>query len=309
MTTDEKVHLIERLPDNIPLLESLEIIDLPASTWYYRQKNPDNINEESARVEFIKTELDEIVRENPGYGYRRIKPEYEERTGEVINHKRLLKLLNDVNLALLREVNKPGPNPVKQILDEHAGSLNLVKDFDPDIFEMLTTDFTEFRWSQGSRKAWLIVMLEQVSRLAVSWAVGSSRNRSLALEAWQQTKKTYEEFSEELFGTVVHHDQDSVFTSFAWPRAVILESGCVMSFSENGAKENPWIESFWGRMKSRCLSRLIEATTMRELKEVVDEEMSYYNCKRRHSSLGNISPMKYLESEGISIENITLNRG
>jgi transposase InsO family protein len=197
----------------------------------------------------------------------------------------------------------------KQILVDHAGYLNLVEGFDPDFLEVRSTDFTELRWNQGTRKAWLIVLLEQWNRLAVDWAVGSSRNRSLALEAWQQVRRTYDAFDEFLVGTVVHQDQDSVIRSYAGPRAVILESGCVMSFSENGAKETPWIESFWGRMKNRCRSRLIESTSMMELKGVIDEEMMYYNEERRHSSLGNISPMQFLEAEGISVANITINRG
>lgn len=280
---------------------------MPTSTWYDRQ-NRDFGDEEDEERE-VKQTLEEIIQDHPGYGYRRMKPEYEERTDEVINHKRLLRLLDDTNLALLRTAGKPGPHPIKQVLEDHAGHLNLVEGFDPDPFEMLMTDFTQIRWDQGSKKAWLIVLLEQVSRLAVGWAVGPSRNRAVALEAWEGVRATYESFDRSLNGTVVHQDQDSVFTSYAWPRAVILESGGVMSFSENGAKENPWIESFWGRMKTRCRSRLIESETMKELKGVIEEEMQYYNQERRHSSLGNMAPMQYLKSEGISVGNATINGG
>lgn len=297
--------MVEEQPDHLPLLRALEVVDLPTSTWYDRQ-NQDSGGRDDEEEE-VKQTLEEIIQDNPGYGYRRIKPEFEERTGEVINHKRLLRLLDDTNLALLRTVNEPGSHPIKQVLEDHAGHLNLVEGFDPELFEMLSTDFTQIRWGGGSRKAWLIVVLEQVARLAVGWAVGPSRNRALALEAWEQVRRTYEAFSRSLDGTVVHQDQDSVFTSYAWPRAVMLESGCVMSFSENGAKENPWIESFWGRMKTRCQSRLIESETMQELKGVIEEEMRYYNHERRHSSLGNVAPMQHLKSEGISVGNVTIN--
>lgn len=296
-------------PRECPLLASLEVVGLAPSTWYYRKNHPEMGRDDQPEDEADQAVLETIIEEHPGYGYRRLKPEYEDRTGEVINHKRLLRLLDEANLALLRAVNRPGPNPVQQVLKEHAGRLNLVEGFEPEPLEWLTTDFTEFRWNQGSRKGWLIVLLEQTSRLAVGWAVGPSRNRSLALRAWRQVQATYEALEVELAGTVVHQDQDAVFTSYAWPRAVMLESGCVMSFSENGARENPWIESFWGRMKTRCHSRLVESTSMNELEEVIEEEMTYYNAERRHSSLGNVSPIQHLESEGLSVENVTINRG
>jgi len=302
---NEKVRLIESLPDDIPLLKALDTIGLAPSTWYDR-KTHDRWSDSSEADE--KQQIEDIVRDHPGYGYRRIKPEYEARTGEAMNHKRLLRLLDETNLALLREVSPPGTNPIKQVLDDHKGHVNLIDDMQPDCFELLTTDFTGVRWNNGSKKAWFMVLLEHVSRLAVGWAVGPSRCRSLALDAWDQVRTTYDQWNQRLSGTVVHQDQDSVYTSWAWPRAVVLESGCVMSFSENGAKENPWIESFWGRMKNRCESRLIESTTMKQLKGVIEEEMNYYNCDRRHSSLGYMSPIDYLQSDETPVENVTINR-
>jgi hypothetical protein len=39
-------------------------------------------------------------------------------------------------------------------------------------------------------------------------------------------------------GRIIHHDQDSVYTSYRWLRAILLEDGLRVSYSKNGAKGN-----------------------------------------------------------------------
>ena len=48
---------------------------------------------------------------------------------------------------------------------------------------------------------------------------------------------------------IIHHDLDSVYTSYRWLEAMLLDDEMRISYSENGAKGNPWIESLWGRTK------------------------------------------------------------
>ena len=97
----------------------------------------------------------------------------------------------------------------------------------------------------------------------------------------------------------VHSDQDSVYTSYAWPQTLLLEDGVRISYSENGARGNPWIESFWARFKQENASLITEAESLSDLLEVVDRQMRYYNPERRHSGVGNRPPLAYLESEGL----------
>lgn len=63
----------------------------------------------------------EIIDEHPGYGYRRILPELEERTGQAVNHKWLRRLLSEHELALPRQVSKRSPSPVEKILEKASG--------------------------------------------------------------------------------------------------------------------------------------------------------------------------------------------
>jgi putative transposase len=92
--------------------------------------------------------------------------------------------------------------------------------------------------------------------------------------------------SRPLEGTILHSDLDSVYTSSDWLQALLLKDGVRVSYSERGAKDNPWIEALWGRMKTEAGSRIIEAPLFPELEAVIDERFRCYNRRRRHSRIG-----------------------
>ncbi len=69
-----------------------------------------------------------------------------------------------------------------------------------------------------------------------------------------------------------------------------------VSYSENGARHNPWIESLWGRMKIEIRSLIHEAQTLQDLEKVIDQLFYYYNYRRRHSAVGNQAPAEYLKT-------------
>jgi putative transposase len=269
---------------------------LPKSTYYYRHNRPDGPSEDDER---LMTHIREIIRDHPDYGYRRILPELRERTGERVNHKRLRRLLNAHELGLPRCLPKTNPSPVRKILKEAYGRLNLVQRYlgtglDPEPLEMFSTDFTELRYAEHARKAHLMTVVDVGSRCALGWAVGPSANRELALRCWKRVRARMAALGKPLEGTILHSDLDSVYTSYDWLRRVLLDDGLQVSYSERGAKDNPWIESLWGRMKTEAGSRIVEAQMLPELEAVIDERFRYYNRERRHSQTGYVPPLTYL---------------
>jgi len=274
----------------------LQAIGLPKSTYYYRKRRPDGPSEDDER---LMTYIREIIRDHPDYGYRRILPELRERSGERVNHKRLRRLLREHELGLPRCLPKANPSPVREILREASGQLNLVEAYlgtglEPAPLSVFSTDFTELAYASGHRKAHLMAVVDVGSRCALGWAVGPSANRELALRCWKQVRTRMTGLGQSLDGRVLHSDLDSVYTSFDWLRQVLLDDGLRVSYSERGAKDNPWIESLWGRMKTEIGSRITEAQTLPELEAVIDERFRYYNHRRRHSQIGNQPPVPYL---------------
>jgi transposase InsO family protein len=58
------------------------------------------------------------------------------------------------------------------------------------------------------------------------------------------------------------------------------------------------MESFNGRLKSENRLLFWEQDDLAALKKVVTQRIRYYNQVRRHSALGNKSPIRYLREKG-----------
>ncbi len=296
---EEKLHLVQEHRNGHSLNICLRALSVSKGSWHYRMRNGSKRAEREARDEDLKPKVVTIIGENPAYGYRRIRPDLEAVAQEAVNPKRLRRLLNQWDLALQRVISRPKPSVVRKLLNQAKGHLNLVTGLDPSPLEVLSTDFTEIRFDQGRRKAHLIAMLDVGSEWVPGWALGPSANATLALECWERVKGTYARFGRDMAGVVVHQDQDPVFTGYDWLRALVLDAGVRISYSERGARDNPWIESFWSRFKGENASLVIEAQDLRDLRGLIDRQMQYYNHRRRHSTLNNRPPLEYLKSEGI----------
>ena len=94
---------------------------------------------------------------------------------------------------------------------------------------------------------------------------------------------------------IIHHDQDAVYTGYAWVEQLLVVDKVRLSYALNGAKDNPEMESFNGRFKTEGRSLFLEAATLADLQQVVTNQMHYHNIERRHSSLDYLSPVAYLK--------------
>ena len=112
--------------------------------------------------------------------------------------------------------------------------------------------------------------------------------------AWDDARATFVRLGYSSEGLIVHSDQDSVYRSHDYLRRLLVEGGARISYSERGCKDNPWIESFWGRMKTEIGSQIVEAETIQELRAIINNRITYYNTRRRHYMIGNQVPLDYL---------------
>jgi putative transposase len=239
-----------------------------------------------------------IAEKHPEYGYRRTTSELHDR-GYVVNHKVVEHLHQSWHLSVIRRIKPPKPNPIRELLKRAGSRINLVSQLKKiNDLEVLYTDFTEIVYQRGRAKAQLMPIVDHLSKLAVGHAVGESGDTELALEAWSRAKQTLNRLGQRLENMIIHHDQDGVYTGHRWLYEIVVKSKARISYSEDGAKKNVHIESFIGRFKEENRLLLWEQEDIESLKKVVSERLRYYNRDRRHSALGNKSPMKYLKEKG-----------
>jgi putative transposase len=294
MSIDQKVTLSGQAMAEYDLSAVLSALELSRSTWYYHQHFKQSYTEKYA---YLREPLEEIARDHPEYGYRRTTPELRETYGYPINHKVVQRLHRAWDLPLIRGTRAPKPSGIRKVIMAAGTRINLVaekKDIQP--FEVAYADFTELVYANGRQKAYLIPIIDHTSKLVLGWAVGERAVTELALAAWDQAKLVPASHGANLEELIVHHDQDPVFTSYGWTSQLLLKDRVRISYALNGARDNPEMEGFNSRFKNENRSLLLDAQTPNELIAIVAERMHYHNRERRHSSVGYLSPLVYIET-------------
>jgi putative transposase len=153
--------------------------------------------------------------------------------------------------------------------------------------QLWVTDITEHPTREG--KVYCAVVLDVFSRRVVGWAIDATQTASLVTNALgmaieQRAPST---------GTVIHSDQGTQFTSWAFTQRAI-DSGLVPSMGSIGdCYDNAVIESFWSRMQVELLDRQRWRTRI-ELANAIFEYLEiFHNRQRRHSSLGMLTPIQF----------------
>ena len=143
-----------------------------------------------------------------------------------------------------------------------------------------------------TREGWvyLAVLLDLFSRKVVGWALRPHMRTELCLEALDQAVATRVPAP----GLLHHTDRGSQYTSLDYQDA--LEAiGATPSMSRKGnCWDNAVAESFFGTMEQELVipeGPWPDEHTAR--RAVGDYIHGFYNLHRRHSTLGNVSPVQY----------------
>ena len=219
--------------------------------------------------------------------------------GYGVNHKVLERLNGLWDLLVMRRLRRPKSSPIQRLIKAAGSRVNLVSSLSEiSEFEVLYTDITEIVYQRGKGKAKLMPILDHASKLVLGHAVSETADTELALAAWERAKATLKRFGHKIANIIIHHDQDGVYRGHGWLYQVMVKDNLRVSFSEDGAKGNVHIESFNGRFKEENRLLFWEQEDLESLRRVVDQRIRYYNQVRRHSTLGNKSPLQYLREKG-----------
>jgi putative transposase len=135
---------------------------------------------------------------------------------------------------------------------------------------------------------YLAVVLDACSRRIVGWSMATTLATSLVLDALEMALTTRRP------NEVIHHsDQGSQYTSLEFGRRC-REAGVRPSMGSVGdAYDNAMCESFFATLECEFLAR-------RRFKTLAEARMAlfqfiegFYNRRRRHSSIGYLSPIDY----------------
>lgn len=151
-------------------------------------------------------------------------------------------------------------------------------------------DFTYLWTAEG----WLYVaiVLDLFSRKVVGWSMSATMTAALVIDAlmmalWRRGKPN----------SLLHHsDQGSQYTSEDFQQLLIAE-GITCSMSRKGdCWDNAALESFFSSLKVERTNRQRYRSRDEARADIFDYIERFYNPKRRHSTLGQVSPDAFEEA-------------
>jgi putative transposase len=155
-------------------------------------------------------------------------------------------------------------------------------------------DFTYVWTAEG----WLYVaaVIDLFSRRVVGWSMSATMTAQLVTDAlvmaiWRRGKPD----------ALLHHsDRGSQYTSEQFQR-LMVDNGVVCSMSRSGnVWDNAAMESFFSSLKTERTSSKTYRTRDEAKADVFDYIERFYNAKRRHSTIGYLSPMEFERKAGFA---------
>ena len=147
-------------------------------------------------------------------------------------------------------------------------------------------DTTEFVIG-SSGKLYLAAILDLFSRFVVGWAVSAVNDRHVTIKALEMAlKRRCPEI-----GLLHHSDQGCTYASEDY-QTLLDGRGIVCSMSRRGnCYDNAVMESFFSTVKTELADRFDSCGEAKM--ELFDYIEVFYNQRRRHSTIGQISPAAY----------------
>jgi transposase InsO family protein len=149
--------------------------------------------------------------------------------------------------------------------------------------QLWVTDITEHPTREGN--VYCCVVLDACSNMAVGWAIDSSANTALVVNALTMAIERRCTTNE----TVIHSDHGVQFTSWGFSERAV-NYGLLPSMGTIGdCFDNAVIETIWSRVQVELLDRQFWKTRLQLATAMFDYIEVFHNRQRRHSALGMLS--------------------
>ena len=267
-----------------PVRSMCRVLGLSSSGYYAWVRRPPSARakRDAELVLKIRKAYDEY---RQVYGRPRLYAELKE-AGEVVGEKRVGRLMKQEGIWGASR-RRRGPKTTRRNADARPVVDLVERNFTADGPDQLwVADITYIPASAGF--LYLAVVLDAWSRRVIGWAMATHLRTELVLDAlnmavWQRRPER-----------VIHHsDQGTQYTSIAFGLRC-REVGVRPSMGSVGdAYDNALCESFFATLECELLDRKRFQTQAEAKMAAFAFIEGFYNPRRRHSSLGQVSPVNF----------------
>jgi putative transposase len=265
-----------------------EMFELSRSWYYEHLKQPEDDAEEIA----LRDQIEQIILEFSGYGYRRVTHALA-RQGWQVNHKRVLRIMREESLLchlkkrfVIATTNSRHHFPV------YPNMLAGVVLERPD--QAWVADLTYIRLR--SAFVYLACILDAFSRRCVGWYLSREMTTQMTLTALKHAIVQRRPQP----GLIHHSDRGVQYASYEYIEQLQQIGAQISMSSVSNPYDNAKAESFFKTLKQ-------EEVYLKEYESFADAEANLavfiemvYNTKRLHSSLGYLPPAEF-EATYISV--------
>lgn len=268
------------------------LLEVSTSGFYKHQGRSvsTRLGERQQRRADLEVKILDIHRASKGvYGAPRITVELHD-LGEVITEKTVAKIMRSLGIVGI------SPRTFKfrtTVVDPFASFPDdlVQRQFDQGRIDAVwTSDITYLTCGEGD--LYLCAVKDEHSKKVLGWSVADHMRAELVIEALEMAVAAR---GGNVAGTIFHSDRGSQFTSEV-VRGFCERHGLRRSMGETGiCWDNAGAESLWSTFKHEYYYRHTFVYSS-ELVAAVDNWMYLYNTRRRHSTIGMLSPNTYEQS-------------
>ncbi len=268
--------------EGLPVKLACRVLKVSESGYYARRSRPPSVR--SVRHAWLTDLIRRAHFASRGtYGIRRVHAELTLGQGVAVGHQAVEVLMRRAGVQGIS--GRPKFRRVPGVITAADRVERQFHRDNPD--ELWVTDVTEHPTREG--KVYCAVVLDAWSRRVIGWSIDGSPSTALVTNALGMAIDQRRPAN----STVIHSDQGTQFTSWAFTRRAV-DSGLLPSMGSIGdCFDNAVMEAFWSRMQVELLDRKRWSTRV-ELANAMFEYLEiFHNRQRRHSSLGMLTPVEF----------------
>jgi transposase InsO family protein len=275
---------MKKLRTEFPVEKMSRVFGLTRS-GYYRFLSSSK-GKRAQEEEKLTREVKQIFYEHKKrYGSPRVFMELKER-GVCCSEKRIAKIMKKNNLVAKRRKKWKG----KRLVTKEKKPNLLNQDFKAKKKNAKwVSDITYVRTGKGW--AYLCTVMDLYSRKIVGHSIKKHMKKELVVQALEQAIARRGSVK----GLIFHSDQGSQYGSEVIDKS-LKKNNMLGSMSGKGScYDNAPMESFFNSLKRECIGTENFKDVETAEKEIFSYIECYYNNKRKHSTLGYLSPVKFEE--------------
>lgn len=276
---------VKREKANHPINLMCRLLGVSTSGYYAWCRRP--VSRRRVEDERLKEHIVQIHGASRNtYGAPRIHAELHGDYGIHCGKKRVSRLMRELGIEGISRRRRKG---ITRRDPRHPSAPDLVqRAFKADRPDRLwVADMTQQKTEEGW--LYLAVVLDVFSRRIIGWSMGDRIVADLPIGALNMAVRNRRPDP----GVIHHSDHGSQYTSLAFGKT-LSGAGLLGSMGSVGdAYDNAMAESFFATLETELLNRQPWTTRGQLRAAIFDYIEAFYNRRRRHSSLGNLSPLNF----------------